>query len=146
MRGPPLTVWCVCVDLSLTAWCVCVWTPVNGVVCVCCRGLQKLYIVCDVALFVIANKSTACHLESPKDPVIPSKFYLIQDKVRPPTTPPHPGQPPPSPLMFCYPGSRDYLTLSVLMIPLFWIRLIPNRVQSVGKNPKSQSDHIDQIT
>lgn len=44
--------------------------------------LQKLYIVCDVALFVIANKSTACHLESPKDPVLPSKFFLVQDKVR----------------------------------------------------------------
>ncbi|TKS68147.1 Sister chromatid cohesion protein PDS5 -like protein A [Collichthys lucidus] len=29
---------------------------------------MKLYIVCDVALFVIANKSTACHLDSPKDP------------------------------------------------------------------------------
>ncbi|XP_059904035.1 sister chromatid cohesion protein PDS5 homolog A isoform X5 [Gadus macrocephalus] len=44
------------------------------------KATEKLYIVCDVALFVIANKSTACHLESPKDPVIPSKFYLIQDK------------------------------------------------------------------
>lgn len=42
--------------------------------------LQKLYIVCDVALFVIANKSTACHLDSPKDPVLPSKFFLVQDK------------------------------------------------------------------
>lgn len=43
--------------------------------------LQKLYIVCDVALFVIANKSTACHLDSPKDPVLPAKFFLVQDKV-----------------------------------------------------------------
>lgn len=43
-------------------------------------SLQKLYIVCDVALFVIANKSTACHLDSPKDPVLPSKFFIIQDK------------------------------------------------------------------
>lgn len=42
--------------------------------------LQKLYIVCDVALFVIANKSTACHLDSPKDPVLPSKFFIVQDK------------------------------------------------------------------
>lgn len=42
--------------------------------------LQKLYIVCDVALFVMANKSTACHLDSPKDPVLPSKFFLVQDK------------------------------------------------------------------
>uniref|UniRef100_H3CHW7 PDS5 cohesin associated factor A n=2 Tax=Tetraodon nigroviridis TaxID=99883 RepID=H3CHW7_TETNG len=41
---------------------------------------QKLYIVCDVALFVIANKSTACHLDSPKEPVLPSKFFLLQDK------------------------------------------------------------------
>lgn len=43
-------------------------------------SLQKLYIVCDVALFVIANKSTACHLDSPKEPVLPSKFFLLQDK------------------------------------------------------------------
>lgn len=42
--------------------------------------LQKLYIICDVALFVIANKSTACHLDSPKEPVLPSKFFLLQDK------------------------------------------------------------------
>eukprot|EP00064_Thunnus_orientalis_P010811 superscaffoldBa00001501_g10838 len=41
---------------------------------------MKLYIVCDVALFVIANKSTACHLDSPKDPILPSKFFLVQDK------------------------------------------------------------------
>lgn len=48
----------------------------------CCfmLQLQKLYIVCDVALFVIANKSTACHLDSPKEPVLPSKFFLLQDK------------------------------------------------------------------
>lgn len=44
------------------------------------KANEKLYIVCDVALFVIANKSTACHLESPKDPVLPSKFFLVQDK------------------------------------------------------------------
>uniref|UniRef100_A0A4W6BPU7 PDS5 cohesin associated factor A n=1 Tax=Lates calcarifer TaxID=8187 RepID=A0A4W6BPU7_LATCA len=44
------------------------------------KANEKLYIVCDVALFVIANKSTACHLDSPKDPVLPSKFFLIQDK------------------------------------------------------------------
>uniref|UniRef100_A0A665WHD1 PDS5 cohesin associated factor A n=1 Tax=Echeneis naucrates TaxID=173247 RepID=A0A665WHD1_ECHNA len=47
------------------------------------KANEKLYIVCDVALFVIANKSTACHLDSPKDPVLPSKFFLIQDKRRP---------------------------------------------------------------
>uniref|UniRef100_A0A8C5I966 PDS5 cohesin associated factor A n=1 Tax=Gouania willdenowi TaxID=441366 RepID=A0A8C5I966_GOUWI len=45
------------------------------------KANEKLYIVCDVALFVIANKSTACHLDSPKDPVVPSKFFLVQDKV-----------------------------------------------------------------
>lgn len=45
-----------------------------------CCTLQKLYIVCDVALFVIANKSTACHLDSPKEPVLPAKFFLLQDK------------------------------------------------------------------
>ncbi|XP_034543252.1 sister chromatid cohesion protein PDS5 homolog A isoform X4 [Notolabrus celidotus] len=44
------------------------------------KGNEKLYIVCDVALFVIANKSTACHLDSPKDPVLPSKFFIVQDK------------------------------------------------------------------
>ncbi len=43
--------------------------------------LQKLYIVCDVALFVIANKSTSCHLDSPKDPVLPCKFFTPPDKV-----------------------------------------------------------------
>ncbi|XP_062333518.1 sister chromatid cohesion protein PDS5 homolog A-like [Osmerus eperlanus] len=42
--------------------------------------LQKLYIVCDVALFVIVNKSTACHLEAPKDPILPANFFLPQDK------------------------------------------------------------------
>ncbi|XP_061108387.1 sister chromatid cohesion protein PDS5 homolog A-like [Conger conger] len=41
---------------------------------------EKLYIVCDVALFVIVNKSTACHLESPKDPVLPTKFFTHPDK------------------------------------------------------------------
>uniref|UniRef100_A0A669E201 PDS5 cohesin associated factor A n=1 Tax=Oreochromis niloticus TaxID=8128 RepID=A0A669E201_ORENI len=45
------------------------------------KANEKLYIVCDVALFVIANKSTACHLDCPKEPVLPSKFFLIQDKV-----------------------------------------------------------------
>uniref|UniRef100_A0A8C9SKZ6 PDS5 cohesin associated factor A n=1 Tax=Scleropages formosus TaxID=113540 RepID=A0A8C9SKZ6_SCLFO len=41
---------------------------------------EKLYVVCDVALLVIANKSTACHLESPKDPVLPTKFFTPPDK------------------------------------------------------------------
>ncbi|XP_053711118.1 sister chromatid cohesion protein PDS5 homolog A-like isoform X2 [Synchiropus splendidus] len=44
------------------------------------KANEKLYVVSDVALFVIANKSTACHLDSPKDPVLPSKFFLLQDK------------------------------------------------------------------
>ncbi|XP_062243807.1 sister chromatid cohesion protein PDS5 homolog A isoform X2 [Platichthys flesus] len=44
------------------------------------KANEKLYIVCDVALFVIANKSTACHLDSPKDPVLPPKFFIVQDK------------------------------------------------------------------
>lgn len=52
-------------------------------VCFVMFHFQKLYIVCDVALFVMANKSTACHLDSPKDPVLPSKFFLVQDKARP---------------------------------------------------------------
>ncbi|KAK7929449.1 hypothetical protein WMY93_005844 [Mugilogobius chulae] len=44
------------------------------------KANEKLYVVCDVALFVIANKSTACHLDCPKDPILPSKFFLAQDK------------------------------------------------------------------
>ncbi|XP_038128764.1 sister chromatid cohesion protein PDS5 homolog A-like, partial [Cyprinodon tularosa] len=44
------------------------------------KANEKLYIVCDVALFVIANKSTACHLDCQKEPVLPAKFFLIQDK------------------------------------------------------------------
>uniref|UniRef100_A0A8C7YLU9 PDS5 cohesin associated factor A n=1 Tax=Oryzias sinensis TaxID=183150 RepID=A0A8C7YLU9_9TELE len=45
------------------------------------KANEKLYIVCDVALFVIANKSTACHLDCQKEPVLPGKFFLIQDKL-----------------------------------------------------------------
>uniref|UniRef100_W5N5T2 PDS5 cohesin associated factor A n=1 Tax=Lepisosteus oculatus TaxID=7918 RepID=W5N5T2_LEPOC len=41
---------------------------------------EKLYVVCDIALFVIVNKSTACHLDSPKDPVLPTKFFTPPDK------------------------------------------------------------------
>uniref|UniRef100_A0A8C4IU43 PDS5 cohesin associated factor A n=1 Tax=Dicentrarchus labrax TaxID=13489 RepID=A0A8C4IU43_DICLA len=55
------------------------------------KANEKLYIVCDVALFVIANKSTACHLDSPKDPVLPSKFFIVQDKMLLPTTQPKPA-------------------------------------------------------
>ncbi|KPP67876.1 sister chromatid cohesion protein PDS5A-like [Scleropages formosus] len=41
---------------------------------------EKLYVVCDVALLVIANKSTACHLESPKDPdFVNNKEYLSSE-------------------------------------------------------------------
>ncbi|XP_041130830.1 sister chromatid cohesion protein PDS5 homolog A-like isoform X2 [Polyodon spathula] len=41
---------------------------------------EKLYIVCDIALFVIVNKSTTSLLESPKDPVLPTKFFTPPDK------------------------------------------------------------------
>uniref|UniRef100_A0A4W4EZX9 PDS5 cohesin associated factor A n=1 Tax=Electrophorus electricus TaxID=8005 RepID=A0A4W4EZX9_ELEEL len=44
------------------------------------KANEKLYIVCDVALFVITNKSTSCHLDSPKDPVLPTKFFTPPDK------------------------------------------------------------------
>uniref|UniRef100_A0A7N8WVS5 PDS5 cohesin associated factor A n=1 Tax=Mastacembelus armatus TaxID=205130 RepID=A0A7N8WVS5_9TELE len=63
------------------------------------KANEKLYIVCDVALFVIANKSTACHLESPKDPVLPSKFFLIQDKITPHHSLPPFMQPKPAPVL-----------------------------------------------
>uniref|UniRef100_A0A3B3RMU1 PDS5 cohesin associated factor A n=1 Tax=Paramormyrops kingsleyae TaxID=1676925 RepID=A0A3B3RMU1_9TELE len=45
------------------------------------KANEKLYVVCDVALFVIVNKSTSCHLDSPKDPVLPTKFFTPPDKV-----------------------------------------------------------------
>jgi len=41
---------------------------------------EKLYIVVDVALFVIVNKSTSCHLDCPKDPILPTKFFTAPDK------------------------------------------------------------------
>ncbi|XP_062864577.1 sister chromatid cohesion protein PDS5 homolog A isoform X2 [Trichomycterus rosablanca] len=44
------------------------------------KANEKLYIVCDVAMFVITNKSTSCHLDSPKDPVLPVKFFTPPDK------------------------------------------------------------------
>uniref|UniRef100_A0AAR2KMQ5 PDS5 cohesin associated factor A n=1 Tax=Pygocentrus nattereri TaxID=42514 RepID=A0AAR2KMQ5_PYGNA len=44
------------------------------------KANEKLYVVCDVALFVITNKSTSCHLDSPKDPVLPTKFFTPPDK------------------------------------------------------------------
>uniref|UniRef100_A0A8C4NHP8 PDS5 cohesin associated factor B n=1 Tax=Eptatretus burgeri TaxID=7764 RepID=A0A8C4NHP8_EPTBU len=42
---------------------------------------EKLYTVCDVALHVIMNKSTTYSLESPKNPVLPTKFFTQPDKV-----------------------------------------------------------------
>ncbi|XP_048398470.1 sister chromatid cohesion protein PDS5 homolog A isoform X4 [Stegostoma tigrinum] len=41
---------------------------------------EKLYIVCDVALIVITTKSTTYNLDSPKDPVLPTKFFTPPDK------------------------------------------------------------------
>ncbi|XP_067892633.1 sister chromatid cohesion protein PDS5 homolog A isoform X2 [Heterodontus francisci] len=41
---------------------------------------EKLYIVCDVALIVITSKSTTYNLDSPKDPVLPTKFFTPPDK------------------------------------------------------------------
>uniref|UniRef100_A0AAY4A4L8 PDS5 cohesin associated factor A n=1 Tax=Denticeps clupeoides TaxID=299321 RepID=A0AAY4A4L8_9TELE len=45
------------------------------------KANEKLYIVCEVALFVIVNKSTTCHLDCPKDPLLPGKFFTPPDKV-----------------------------------------------------------------
>uniref|UniRef100_A0AAY4A4K2 Uncharacterized protein n=1 Tax=Denticeps clupeoides TaxID=299321 RepID=A0AAY4A4K2_9TELE len=44
------------------------------------KANEKLYIVCEVALFVIVNKSTTCHLDCPKDPLLPGKFFTPPDK------------------------------------------------------------------
>lgn len=43
--------------------------------------LQKLYTVCDVALCVINSKSALCNADSPKDPVLPTKFFTQPEKV-----------------------------------------------------------------
>ena len=48
-------------------------------VCVC--SLQKLYTVCDVAMNIVMSKSTTYSLESPKDPVLPSRCFTKPDKV-----------------------------------------------------------------
>lgn len=45
--------------------------------------VQKLYTVCDVAMHIIMSKSTTYSLESPKDPVLPTRFFTKPDKVRP---------------------------------------------------------------
>lgn len=44
-------------------------------------GEQKLYTVCDVAMHIIMSKSTTYSLESPKDPVLPSRYFTKPDKV-----------------------------------------------------------------
>lgn len=43
--------------------------------------MQKLYTVCDVAMHIVMSKSTTYSLESPKDPVLPSRFFTKPDKV-----------------------------------------------------------------
>uniref|UniRef100_A0A667XL22 PDS5 cohesin associated factor B n=1 Tax=Myripristis murdjan TaxID=586833 RepID=A0A667XL22_9TELE len=42
---------------------------------------EKLYTVCDVAMNIIMSKSTTYSLESPKDPVLPSRYFTKPDKV-----------------------------------------------------------------
>uniref|UniRef100_A0A6Q2YA94 PDS5 cohesin associated factor B n=1 Tax=Esox lucius TaxID=8010 RepID=A0A6Q2YA94_ESOLU len=41
---------------------------------------EKLYTVCDVAMNIIISKSTTYSLESPKDPVLPTRFFTKPDK------------------------------------------------------------------
>uniref|UniRef100_A0A2K6GCS7 PDS5 cohesin associated factor B n=1 Tax=Propithecus coquereli TaxID=379532 RepID=A0A2K6GCS7_PROCO len=41
---------------------------------------SKLYTVCDVAMNIIMSKSTTYSLESPKDPVLPARFFTQPDK------------------------------------------------------------------
>lgn len=41
---------------------------------------EKLYTVCDVALCVINSKSALCNADSPKDPVLPVKFFTQPEK------------------------------------------------------------------
>lgn len=43
--------------------------------------MQKLYTVCDVAMHIIMSKSTTYSLESPKDPLLPPRFFTKPDKV-----------------------------------------------------------------
>lgn len=47
----------------------------------CVLSMQKLYTVCDVAMHIVMSKSTTYSLESPKDPVLPSRFFTKPDKV-----------------------------------------------------------------
>uniref|UniRef100_A0A8C0K975 PDS5 cohesin associated factor A n=1 Tax=Canis lupus dingo TaxID=286419 RepID=A0A8C0K975_CANLU len=44
---------------------------------------EKLYTVCDVALCVINSKSALCNADSPKDPVLPMKFFTQPEKPKP---------------------------------------------------------------
>uniref|UniRef100_A0A8D0H5J6 PDS5 cohesin associated factor B n=1 Tax=Sphenodon punctatus TaxID=8508 RepID=A0A8D0H5J6_SPHPU len=41
---------------------------------------EKLYTVCDVAINIIMSKSTTYSLESPKDPVLPARYFTQPDK------------------------------------------------------------------
>ncbi|KAI1903427.1 hypothetical protein AGOR_G00027070 [Albula goreensis] len=41
---------------------------------------EKLYTVCDVAMNIVMSKSTTYSLESPKDPVLPARFFTQPDK------------------------------------------------------------------
>uniref|UniRef100_A0A6Q2YQ73 PDS5 cohesin associated factor B n=1 Tax=Esox lucius TaxID=8010 RepID=A0A6Q2YQ73_ESOLU len=42
---------------------------------------EKLYTVCDVTMNIVVSKSTTYSLESPKDPVLPARFFTQLDKV-----------------------------------------------------------------
>ncbi|XP_023363185.1 sister chromatid cohesion protein PDS5 homolog A [Otolemur garnettii] len=44
------------------------------------KANEKLYTVCDVALCVINSKSALCNADSPKDPVLPMKFFTQPEK------------------------------------------------------------------
>uniref|UniRef100_A0A8C0HFH9 PDS5 cohesin associated factor A n=1 Tax=Chelonoidis abingdonii TaxID=106734 RepID=A0A8C0HFH9_CHEAB len=44
------------------------------------KANEKLYTVCDVALCVINSKSALCNADSPKDPVLPTKFFTQPEK------------------------------------------------------------------
>uniref|UniRef100_A0A4W4FR09 PDS5 cohesin associated factor B n=1 Tax=Electrophorus electricus TaxID=8005 RepID=A0A4W4FR09_ELEEL len=47
---------------------------------------EKLYTVCDVAMNIVISKSTTYSLESPKDPVLPARYFTQPDKVGEPNT------------------------------------------------------------
>ncbi|XP_040191019.1 sister chromatid cohesion protein PDS5 homolog A isoform X2 [Rana temporaria] len=44
------------------------------------KANEKLYTVCDVALCVMNSKITTMHLESPKEPMLPARFFTPPDK------------------------------------------------------------------